>query len=508
MIRDSTCPRLKLLAFTVLYVRKSLRTSRRKPALLTCAQTSTLALDTSQWERFLHQNTWGTSTSTQAELFRTYAPEISAAIAPPSISPNEHLTHMLYEISARRFRNLTNDAAHTDQITALLSHPLQQVRAAAPGILHAHTSLPITIMSRHAPTNRLPNDLFIIAMRRKLRVPLFDTEHTIVCACGSTVDEFGDHFFSCKVNSKKRMHDNVRDMWVPPLQRILHDINFISSKKDVAIEFTHIVTFAPLMRPYDITIIPDSAGWRRMTSRSPIPLMGIDITFADLRSSASSAAVGAHTQLCNHQRHLQTAEKKKIQRAKRISKDSDETFAGEEVNADLLDQNQILIPGAIDQFGAFGPCLRRFLFGKTPTIPMPKFNNNKPFSCAMFHRAYSEAVPEGILMAANDKWTQMNNNNSLPTRQWYGENYIEGTPSTWATQQIGLAVVRCMANHIKYARWHANTFDLNTPFQRSWTKSTVEVTLPSSGWLATATIAEPARDPTVTRPTSVAPSGV
>ena len=194
--------------------------------------------------------------------------------------------------------------------------------------------------------------------------------------------------------------------------------------------------------------------------------MGIDITFANLRSSASSAVVGANTQLCNHQRHLQTTEKQKIMRAKRISKDSNETFDGEEVNADLLDQNQILIPGAIDQFGAFGPCLQRFFFGTAPMLPLPPFQTTKRMSQAMLNRAYSEAVPEGILLMANKRWANQNHTNPSPMHQWYGENYIESTPSTWATQQLGLAVVRCMANHIKYAKWTACTANIGTQLEQ------------------------------------------
>ena len=332
-------------------------------------------------------------------------------------------------------------------------------------------------MSRQNQANHLDNDLLLIALRRKLRVPIFDVSRQIICKCTTLVDIYGDHFFSCTKNNKKRMHDKVRDHWVKPLQCILCDVGVIASPTDLDTEYTNIVSFAPQMRPYDIGWYPETAGWKKTIFRTSCPMMGIDITFAKLRDLPSLTVVSARKNIAQHEKHLQTAEKAKLLRGKRIDKDSDETIKGELVIADLLDMNHALIPGVIDQFSDLGPCLKRLLYGTNPLIKVPTFSKGKPLAKSMMMKVYSDAVPAGVLPQANTTWASRTKDDGV---DWYGDSYLEANPSSWAIQHMGMGIVRYMAQHIKFAKYRTiSASNTSMEIERSWRNRLVEVRLPS-----------------------------
>ena len=427
-------------------------------------------------------SSWRTSPTSLCITFRQYAPEIAQYATPTNLPgdlasndneppghtppltttapPDERTDYLINTMTPSRARDNINTAAHSERRQALIDHDDIAIRTATPGLLQPHTSAPIIAMSRISRAHRLDNDLFIIATRRKLRIPIFDSpSNPPICACGKQIDKHGDHLFSCVNQSKKRMHDRIRDLWAPVLRRILREISFIHGDRDIGTEWTDIVSFAPLMRPYDIGIIPDTIGWRRTYSTFPCRMIGIDVTIAPLRPSSSSTASSADNNLLLQETHLQTTEKRKLQRAKRISKDSDETIDGEQVIADLLDQNHALIPGAVDGYGDLGPCLKRLFFGTRPKLPPPTFTARKQHSKSMFHKVYSDDIPEAILTTANKVWAT-NRGGATPATtddRWYGDSYIDATPSTWAMHQIGLAVVDSLASHIKQATFRFET---------------------------------------------------
>ena len=221
------------------------------------------------------------------------------------------------------------------------------------------------------------------------------------------------------------------------------------------------ISFAPFLRPYDIWWMPESSGWKRGNIHSPCPIMGIDITIAAPRTCSSRQTASAQQNIRSHYRHLQLTEKNKLLRAKRYDQNSDNSIPGEDVIAELLDLNHLLIPGAIDPFGDIGPALRRLLYGVEPMQPGPTFNHKKPMARAMFQKAYSPAAPSGILQLANEIWTRQKEDEAA--RPWYGENYLEPCPCMWATQQLGLGIVRPMANHIRYSKFRSeNNHNTNT----------------------------------------------
>ena len=118
-----------------------------------------------------------------------------------------------------------------------------------PGLLQPHTAFPLISMSRLDHFARIPNDIFNVAMRRKLQIPIFDVSFIITCKCTQYVDIYGDHFFCCEKNSKKLMHDNIRDCSEIPVSSLLHEAKIIASPKDYSLELEHILSIAPNMRP-------------------------------------------------------------------------------------------------------------------------------------------------------------------------------------------------------------------------------------------------------------------
>ena len=140
--------------------------------------------------------------------------------------------------------------------------------------------------------------------------------------------------------------------------------------------------------------------------------------------------------------------------------------------------NHVLIPGVIDQFGAFGPCLERFFYGDVTPSSHPSFPRDRPMAQSMYHKAYSPVVPEGIFTAANKIWQERQK--TVGGDGWYGTSYLEACPSSWAVQRIGIGVVRHMANHIKFAKYHSmSAHSTNTFVERCWTDRRIEVSLPS-----------------------------
>ena len=97
-----------------------------------------------------------------------------------------------------------------------------------PSILVPKTSYPLVSMCRSIPTNRLPNWSFLIAMKRKLRLPLFDDNNIQTCACGTQHDKWGDHMFNCKKHNKILPHNFIRDSWATALQPALLLAGYIS----------------------------------------------------------------------------------------------------------------------------------------------------------------------------------------------------------------------------------------------------------------------------------------
>lgn len=87
-----------------------------------------------------------------------------------------------------------------------------------PSILLLQTSYPLISMCESSPTNRLPNCSFIIALKRKLCLPIFDPITTPNHSCGVKHIIWGEHIFQCIKHNKIGPHNFISDNWASALQ--------------------------------------------------------------------------------------------------------------------------------------------------------------------------------------------------------------------------------------------------------------------------------------------------
>lgn len=126
-----------------------------------------------------------------------------------------------------------------------------------PGILSPQTSYPLVGMNRSNEQNRLPNWKIQIALRRKLRLPIYNPKKVLTYKCGKALDCWADHTFNCKRISKKTAHDIIRDTWAIALQAPLAMAGYIRSNMKLEIEKKNIPTRDISARPFDISFKPD-----------------------------------------------------------------------------------------------------------------------------------------------------------------------------------------------------------------------------------------------------------
>ena len=74
-------------------------------------------------------------------------------------------------------------------------------------LLIASSSYQIIGMSRSIPSHRQQNDSFLINLKMKLHLELYDPSNCPTCICGKIIDPHGMYTFCCVRVSKRRMHD-------------------------------------------------------------------------------------------------------------------------------------------------------------------------------------------------------------------------------------------------------------------------------------------------------------
>ncbi len=110
---------------------------------------------------------------------------------------------------------------------------------------------------------------------------------------------------------------------------------------------------------------------------------------------------------------------------------------GDNVIGDILDQNMVLLPFAIDSFGRFGPILRHFLFNTAPRQHIT-FHPSRPNATKMYKRIMTLPCPKGVLPLADHHWIHTR------TREFFGHSYSSPTPSITTLQNIGLCISKAL----------------------------------------------------------------
>ena len=316
-----------------------------------------------------------------------------------------------------------------------------------PSILVPQTSYPLISMCRSNPTNRLPNWSFVIALKRKLRLPIFDPTTTPNCPCGIQHDIWGDHIFRCVKHNKIAPHNFIRDNWASALQPALALAGYITPSSQLQIEKDNLNISDTHARPFDISFDPDPSPTTNNLCHCPFSTVGADITITHSVSPSSLPLTAdvQHKLTAIADKHLQQSEKGKYMRNNKDINPhtpSCRTIQGESIIRDLINSNTILLPFVLDPHGRWGPIMQNFLTTSTSTTQL-QFPPSRPHANTMYHRSTSHPAPTAILLAADSYWK------AHKTRRYFGFSHSAPTPQIHTIQSLGLGITKAFSLHIR-----------------------------------------------------------
>ena len=392
--------------------------------------------------------------TTSQILTRYYAllPHIANIASPPSCDPTEKSHFFQSQISSHSARSRIKHYSGNiilGQIYSTIATEAPEHTHLLPSILSPHMSYPLAGMNRSNPLHRMPNWMFLIAIRRKLRLQIFPpSQEAPICICTHTHDRWGDHTFKCRRISKKAAHDIIRDTWADSLQPALATAGYIKTNTRLDIERRNIRTSDTGAQPFDFSFDPDPQISPDFHTYCPYTTIGMDITIAHTCKATYSFdqlenAVSSLTAIAD--KHLQFFERNKLKRkTKRDDSHEQHLIHGDTVIGELLSQNMVLIPIAIDPHGRWGPMTENFL--RLTLSPLHyTFRSNRPNALNMFKRATTSPSPIGILRTADSVWK------STKQRPFFGYTHTSPTPSIFTIQKLGLGITKAFALHIRNA---------------------------------------------------------
>eukprot|EP00956_Cyclotella_meneghiniana_P029344 scaffold70739_cov45-Cyclotella_meneghiniana.AAC.3 len=312
-------------------------------------------------------------------------------------------------------------------------HPELDLQHQLDAILNRHISIALFTMSRTPYQHRIPNEVFEIMLKRKLQLRLWPLTHLTHCTCTAKLDPYGDHCLVCTDNHKTAASDCIRD-------------------EIVETEPTRNIKDLPKQRPFDLAFRVEHSTTEHMW-RCPLSHIGFDVTL--IHSNISSSDITKDCDLLNNDepsvRLRNLGEKKKFERPRGGTNNvTGVTLTGDQAIGQIIDSNQALIPIAIGPFGEIGEIFMRFQYGTAPRS-LPKISSSKPNAQRALHLATSNKVPSNILRRAKDVWSHRVH------LEFFDGSYLAGNPQTGAEQQLGLACVTQLGQHILHS-YRKNTY--------------------------------------------------
>jgi hypothetical protein len=144
--------------------------------------------------------------STSIQRYHNLLLQIGHLCCPPSCPLPDQITSFEHHISLHSARSRLKQHSSSiilGQIYTAIGTSAPEHLHLLPSILSPQTSYPLVGMSRSNSQHRLPNWMTEIAIKRKLRLPIYDNFNPPTCKCGHKHNCYGDHTFKCKQNSKK-----------------------------------------------------------------------------------------------------------------------------------------------------------------------------------------------------------------------------------------------------------------------------------------------------------------
>ena len=135
-------------------------------------------------------------TSKLLKNFYRLLPDVSQIGAPSRCA--DPLDYYLVTGSFKSMRDRVRQAASTRQRAALSAVAPVDLRNYLDEILISPTSYPLISMTKSDPSHCRRNDIFIIELKRKLHLEIFDPKRCPTCLCGATINPHGKHIFCCR----------------------------------------------------------------------------------------------------------------------------------------------------------------------------------------------------------------------------------------------------------------------------------------------------------------------
>jgi hypothetical protein len=174
-------------------------------------------------------------------------------------------------------------------------------------------------------------------------------------------------------------------------------------------------------------------------------MIGYDITITNATPPSPSNHVPPSSIDCitnytaNADLSLQDHERNKLNRSN--NRRTTPLISGDDVIGNLLHNQMILTPIAIDAHGRVGPMTCQKFYG-TPPPP------NRPNAKAMYDLATTLPAPIGIFIEADQRWKQLQADNPKHNQKFYGLSHYAPTPSITTIQQLGLGITHAFSTLI------------------------------------------------------------
>lgn len=394
-----------------------------------------------------------TSDSRLFRLFRQYGVDILRHRFPDD--PTAHLitTFTTSTLNLRGFQRDFHRKYYSKQQHSLYIN--EHTATNAPSLTSPWMSLALHSLSRQHKDHRLDSTTYRLSLLRRLRLPILPPALIgTKCVCGTPLDPYGDHLFSCKSHHKGKLHNAIRDTLAALLRVLAPIAAFTDSGDSVTIE-------TPQLLPNDLRKRPADVGMHLLASYLQIQapqlarFLAIDVTIPPPppSSGASPTAATATTQ-----HHKKERAKFEISGAR----------TSVQVFEDLISEQILLLPFTVDHLGGIGTLAYRLLFGTdenkapTPTTTPPPNRN----SLLLYNMAYGKHAPTDLLRRADENWT------NLHPYTRFGASYHTTLPSHWAQQFLGLNLTNLLSNHIHRAlqkiQTHHHSRSRHTPHRNSY----------------------------------------
>ena len=256
-------------------------------------------------------------------------------------------------------------------------------------------SLALHSLSRQHTDHRLDSTTYRLSLLHRLCLPILPPALIrTTCICGTALDQYGDHLFSCQSHHKGKLHNAIRDTIAAMLQVLAPIAAFTDSCDSVTTE-------TPQLLPNDLCKCPANVGMHLLPSYLQIQapqlarFLAIDVTIPPPPPSFGASPTVATATTQHH-------------KAERTKFEINGARTSVQVFEDLVNEQILLLPFTVDHLGGIGTLAYRLFFGsdenkapKPTTNPPPNRN-----SLLLYNMAYGKNAPTDLLRRADENWTQ------------------------------------------------------------------------------------------------------